>query len=80
MVVGKMKNQIKNEINSALEHAHKQGIDIFGFGWFLYRTHHQRWNDNWKQGWGERLKDLKVNVNVDADIQRTTTSGNVEKE
>lgn len=80
MVVGKMKKEITNEIQSTLNHAHSQGADIFGFGWYLYRTHYQQWNKNWKNGWEETLKDLKVSVNVDADIQRTTTSGNVEKE
>jgi Ger(x)C family germination protein len=80
MVVDKMKKEIKNEIQSAINHAHSQGIDIFGFGWYLYRTHHQNWIKDWKNGWEDSLKELKVSVNVDADIQRTTTSGNVEKE
>jgi Ger(x)C family germination protein len=80
MVVGKMKKEIIKEIQSTINHAHSQGVDLFGFGWYLYRTHYQKWNTDWKNGWEYTLKDLKVSVSVDADIQRTTTSGNVEKE
>jgi Ger(x)C family germination protein len=80
MVVGKMKKEIKDEIQSAITHAHSQGVDIFGFGWYLYRTHYHNWNNEWKNDWEDSLKNLKVNVKVDADIQRTTTTGEVEKE
>lgn len=80
MVIGKMKKEIGSDIRSAIEHAHSQGIDIFGFGWYLHRTHYKTWKSDWKNGWDESLKDLTVNVKVDADIQRTTTSGNIEKE
>ena len=72
MVIGKMKKEIQNEIKTVLDHAHSQGVDIFGFGWYLYRVHHQRWTSEWKDGWEDTLQGLKVNVDVDADIQRTT--------
>lgn len=80
IVVGKMKKEIEREINTTLKSAHSKGVDIFGFGWYLYRVHHQNWIDKWKNGWEYTLRDLQVNVKVDADIQRTTTSGDVEKE
>jgi Ger(x)C family germination protein len=80
MVIGKMKKEIQNEIKTVLDHAHSQGVDIFGFGWYLYRVHHKKWTSEWEEGWEDTLQGLKVNVDVEADIQRTTTSGSVQKE
>jgi len=78
--LSKMEKEIKNQIQTLLTHAHNEGSDVFGFGWYLYRNHHQEWEDNWGKNWEQHLKDLKVNVTVDADIQRSTNSGLIEKD
>lgn len=78
-IIDNMEKKIKNDIHSILDHAHTQGIDIYGFGWFLFKRHHQKWEHEWKQNWKSMLPSLKVTVKVDADIQRTTNTGNVER-
>ncbi|MBM7655331.1 Ger(x)C family spore germination protein [Neobacillus cucumis] len=80
LVISKMEGQIKKEIEAILNHAHSQGVDVFGFGWYLFKYKHQEWNQNWKNDWRTILPNLKVTIKVDADIQRSANSGIVEKE
>jgi Ger(x)C family germination protein len=80
LIIRKMENEIKSQVNSVLEHAHSVGADIFGFGWYLYKHHHKAWQNKWKDGWETQLPELKVDLSVDADIQRTTNSGLIEKD
>lgn len=79
MIIEKMEQEIKRHILTVLDHAHSQGADIYGFGWNLYKYHNQKWDRYWKNDWETTLRSLKVNINVDADIQRTTNSGKIEK-
>lgn len=79
-IIRKMESQIKKEVEGILTHAHSQGIDVFGFGWYLFKYHHQEWNQQWKNDWRNTLPNLKVTVKVDADIQRSASAGIVEKE
>ncbi|MGJ7909674.1 Ger(x)C family spore germination protein [Neobacillus sp. LXY-1] len=79
LITKKMEKQIKDDIDSIISHTHSQGVDPFGFGWYLYRNHNIQWENKWQKNWGKILSDLKVNVKVDADIQRITNSGKVEK-
>lgn len=79
-ILSKMEKEIEQEVKNVLDHAHSVGADAFGFGWYLYRNHHQEWEKNWHQNWKQNLKDLNVTVTVDADIQRTTSTGLIEKE
>jgi Ger(x)C family germination protein len=78
--LSKMEKGIKEQVQALLTHAHSEGVDVFGFGWYLYRNHQQLWQKNWSKNWEQILKEMKVNVTVDADIQRTTNSGLIEKE
>nr|WP_263326770.1 Ger(x)C family spore germination protein [Neobacillus sp. Marseille-Q6967] len=79
-IIGKMEKAIKEEIKALLDHAHSEGADVYGFGWYLYRTHHQEWQDRWEKNWEQTLKEMKVTVKVNGDIQRTTNTGSIEKE
>jgi Ger(x)C family germination protein len=79
-ITSKMENQIEEEIQAILKHAHSQGVDVYGFGWYLYKNKHQEWEQNWKNNWQKTLPNIKVTVVVDADIQRTTNIGIKEKE
>ena len=79
-IISKMENEIKEEILAVLKHAHSQGVDVYGFGWYLFKNKHQEWEQNWKNNWRSTLPNLKVSVVVDADIQRTTNIGINEKE
>jgi Ger(x)C family germination protein len=80
LVIGKMKKEIKREVNSILVHAHSQSIDFKGFGWDLYKLQQQLWVDQFENKWDLVLPSLRVNVKVSADIQRTTNTGYIEKE
>jgi len=80
MMVGKMEKEIQKDISKLIRHAHSEGVDVYGFGWHIYRFHYQLWADKWKNNWDETLKDLTVTVKVDADIQRTSTSGKNEED
>lgn len=80
MVIGKMEQEVKSNIRTILDHSHSQGVDVNGFGWYLYKTHHQKWISNWEKDWENTLADLKVSIKVDADIQRMTNSGRIEKD
>lgn len=75
LAVGNMKEQIKSEVTSILEHSTKEGIDIYGLGWYLFRNHNFLWEDKFKDRWEEVLPELEVNVNVNAEIKRTINSG-----
>ncbi|WP_462409595.1 Ger(x)C family spore germination protein [Neobacillus sp. Marseille-QA0830] len=79
LIIRKMEAMIKTNINDILHHAHSEGADIYGFGWNLYRNHYRDWKNNWEQNWDTILPTLKVNIHVDADIQRTTNTGNIER-
>jgi Ger(x)C family germination protein len=80
LIISKMENEIKEEIQAVLKHAHSQGVDVYGFGWYLFKNNHQEWEQNWKDNWRSTLPNLKVSVVVDADIQRTANIGINEKE
>lgn len=79
-IIDKMEQKIKQDIQIILKHSHSHGVDVNGFGWYLFKKQNQKWENNWKNGWEDLLPNLKVNVKVDADIQRTTNSGRIEKE
>jgi Ger(x)C family germination protein len=78
-IIRKMEEEIKTNINQILTHAHSQGIDFYGFGYYLYKNKYHMWEKKWKQEWEKFLPELKVKVNVDADIQRRMNSGKVER-
>ncbi|WP_163183709.1 MULTISPECIES: Ger(x)C family spore germination protein [Neobacillus] len=80
LVKRKMEQEIKRNIQSVIKHSHSKGADIVGFGWHLYKTRHQKWQEQWKNDWEQRLPHVDVSVDVDADIQRTTNSGEWKKE
>lgn len=73
-VKAEMEKQIKEEILALLDHSHKEGSDIYGFGWYLFRHEHRQWED-WKDDWASLLADLEVNVEVEAEIKKTINPG-----
>lgn len=77
-VIQHLNKEIKSDILTALNHAHSKSIDIFGFGWNLYRNKNQQWESKWEKNWRSMLRDLQVNVHVDSDIQRMTNTGRKE--
>ncbi|WP_042464000.1 Ger(x)C family spore germination protein [Neobacillus dielmonensis] len=79
LIIKKMEEMIKSNIKAVLDHAHSEGIDVYGFGWYLYRNHYHEWKNNWEEDWEKTLPTLKVNIHVDSDIQRTTNTGNIER-
>ncbi|UPG62770.1 Ger(x)C family spore germination C-terminal domain-containing protein [Metabacillus endolithicus] len=69
-----MEKQIKEEVLALLDHSHKEGSDIYGFGWYLYRHEHSQWED-WKDDWESFLEELDIKVDVEAEIKKTINPG-----
>ncbi len=80
LIIEALESEIKKDIQGIMEHSHSLGVDINGFGWYLYKNHNQKWQQDWKKNWSTLLPGLKVNIKVNADIQRLTNSGDAGKE
>ncbi|WP_123052843.1 Ger(x)C family spore germination protein [Clostridium sp. JN-1] len=61
---------IKKEVISTLEKARQINADVFGFGDIIYMYHPKEWN-KMQTNWQENFKNIKVNVNVKASIERS---------
>lgn len=70
----KMEATIKDQIEAILTHSKSEGIDVYGLGWYLYRHENQLWKSKWEGPWDELLKDVKVKVLVNADIEESINS------
>jgi len=71
----KLDKTIENQVTAVLEKSMAEGIDLYGFGWFLFRTQNKLWMKQWEDSWDEILKDLEVTVKVDSDIRRMSNTG-----
>jgi spore germination protein KC len=69
-----MEKQIKSDVLALINHGREEGIDIFGFGWYLYLHHNGQW-EKWKEDWEQILKNADIEIKVDAEIKRTINSG-----
>jgi len=59
---------ITDEVNAALNTIQKEwGVDIFGFGKAFYRKYPKEWK-KLEKNWDEEIKNITVNVQVDARI------------
>ncbi|WP_043933766.1 Ger(x)C family spore germination protein [Bacillus sp. EB01] len=70
-----LEKEIKGQVEAILNRAHKEKADVAGLGWYLYKSHHSRWDSEWKENWYEKLPELDFTVQVDCDIQRMSNSG-----
>ena len=61
---------IRNDIKQAITQAQLQKSDIFGFGNSFYRLKYDKWQEV-KDDWDDIFSDLKVNINVEVELQRT---------
>ncbi|WP_147532756.1 Ger(x)C family spore germination protein [Bacillus marasmi] len=73
-VIKIMEEQIKSEIEAILTHSKSEGIDIFGFGWYLSRKESKLWKQKWEKNWDKLLTELDVKINVDAEIDEAINS------
>ncbi|UFU00614.1 Ger(x)C family spore germination protein [Radiobacillus kanasensis] len=80
LAVKNMEKKIKQEINALLEHSMSEGIDVYGFGWYLFQHVNKQWEKKWADNWRNTLKEMKIDVNVNATIQQTTNPGITIKE
>lgn len=69
-----MEGQIKDEIEAILTRSMSEGIDIFGFGWYLSRRESKLWKQKWEKDWERLLTKLDVKINVDAEIDEAINS------
>lgn len=75
MVKKKLEEAIEKQIMDIVKHTKTEGVDPFGFGWYLYRTENRLWTEEWKHKWREMLPDIKVDIRIDADLQRLSNTG-----
>lgn len=71
----RVEEEIKGEIEAAIEKAHEYKTDIFGFGEVVHEENPKYWRGN-KKNWDEEFVNLPVNLNVDIKIRRIGTVGN----
>ncbi|MBD8067969.1 Ger(x)C family spore germination protein [Bacillus sp. PS06] len=71
----KLDKTIEDQIESIIEHSKSESIDVFGFGWYLFRYENKQWQDQWEKNWDQLLKDLEVTIKADTDIRTITNTG-----
>jgi spore germination protein KC len=64
------KNFVKSEVESALDFARKNNIDMFEFGDLIYHQHPLKWKSI-KSDWKTILSNMKINVVIESKISRT---------
>lgn len=64
------KDWVKGEVQSALDFARKNNIDMFDFGDLIYHQHPLKWKFI-KSDWKTILSNMKINVVVESKISRT---------
>ncbi|WP_416150857.1 Ger(x)C family spore germination protein [Salipaludibacillus sp. HK11] len=64
-----LEENIKKEIEGAINIAKEKEVDIFGFGNAIQRQHPQLWKE-YEEKWSEMFTNLEVDVQVDANIRR----------
>ncbi|WP_194841372.1 Ger(x)C family spore germination protein [Salinibacillus xinjiangensis] len=80
LAIDSMEKKIKKEIDALLDHSTSEGIDVYGFGWHLYRHDNRQWEEKWADNWSSTLKKMEIDVQVNATIQETTNPGITIKE
>lgn len=61
---------IKHDIEIALAKARELGVDVFGFGYLIYRKEPRAWNQIVQGRWDEIFAALEVNLDVKVTIRR----------
>ncbi|WP_018933221.1 Ger(x)C family spore germination protein [Gracilibacillus lacisalsi] len=80
LVIDSMEKKIKKEIDALLDHSTSEGIDVYGFGWHLYQQENRQWEEKWADNWSSILKEMEIDVQVNATIQESTNPGITIKE
>jgi spore germination protein KC len=75
MATDKTEQLIKEQVESIIEHAKKEGVDPYGLGYLVYRTNNMVWENHLSDKWRDLLPDIKVQVKVEADIARVNNKG-----
>lgn len=70
MLVEKMENEIKKQIDAVFNHAKSEGVDPFGLGYHVFQRDNELWEEHLEQRWRELLKDVKVSVDVFGEIEK----------
>jgi len=60
---------IRNQMEMSLDKARQAGVDVFGLGNLLYRTHPGKWKEV-EERWSEVFPDVAVDIEVQAIIRR----------
>ncbi len=60
---------IRNQMEMSLDKARQAGVDVFGLGNLLYRTHPVKWKEL-EGRWGEIFPTVAVDIEVQAIIRR----------
>lgn len=72
--------QVKQEVESIIDYAQKNKVDIFGIGNKAYHKYPLKW-ENMKEEWKETFKNMKIKVNVKSTIVKSYhVEGSLESE
>lgn len=63
-------NVVKKEVESVVEFAQKNNVDILGISDAIYHQHPLKW-EKIKENWVEIFKSMEININVESNINRT---------
>jgi spore germination protein KC len=70
-----MEKEIKTQVETILNKTMAEGIDVYGLGWYIYRTDNLLWERKFAENWEEILPNLSIKVKVNADIERALNPG-----
>jgi spore germination protein KC len=71
----KLAGSVRADMEAALEKCQKEyRSDVFGFGFAVFRKDHRLWDETLAQRWDEIYPELKVELDVDAQIVNTGTN------
>jgi spore germination protein KC len=74
-VTTKMEKEIKQQVESVLNHSKQKGIDVFGLGYYIYTHDNPVWEKKWENNWDKVLPEVEIKVSVKADIDQSVNPG-----
>lgn len=75
MATTKFADQIRKQVEGVIDHAKSEGIDPYGLGWFVYKTDNILWEKHLAKKWRDILPNLKIHIDVNAEITRVNNKG-----
>ncbi len=71
LIAAHTEQEVRDEILDAFQKARELGSDIFGISAYLSRHYPKQWNTGLRENWQELYKNMKIEVQVTANLVRT---------